>query len=329
MTLAFALVLALSSAFALNWGYVAQHGAASGLPPLTLRRPFLSLRSLFTDRRWILGFLCGLGGWVLYVGALALAPLSLVQATSAGGIGILALLVPEPLTPREWTGVAVAIGGLLILGASLGSSTGGSRGNALAVAAWLAGSLAVAACAATLGTGAALGASAGVLYAAGDVATKAAAGGRLVFVPAVLAAHGLAFVCLQLGFQRGRAITTIGLATLLTNALPIAAGVALFGEGAAPLRVASFVLVIAGAVLLAQVQTGAGSASAGIAASSRGMRRRRGGTKRSRASAPAAATMHTAAASGQSANGAAARMKPPAAGPTVPARPHESECTAK
>ena len=96
--LGFALALALASAITLNWGYVAQHGAASTLPPLSLRRPFASLRALFTQRRWLAGFVAGLGGWVLYVAALALAPLSLVQATSAGGIGVLALLVPERLT---------------------------------------------------------------------------------------------------------------------------------------------------------------------------------------------------------------------------------------
>jgi drug/metabolite transporter (DMT)-like permease len=294
MILVFALVLALGSAIALNWGYVAQHGAASGLPPLTLRHPFASLRALFTHRRWLAGFVAGLGGWVLYVGALALAPLSLVQATSAGGVGILALLVPERLTQTEKAGVVVAIGGLALLGASLGSSTGGSRGDPLAVALWLGGSAVVAASGAALGTGVALGAAAGVLYAAGDVATKAVAGGKLVFVPALLAAHGLAFVCLQLGFQRGRAMTTIGVATLLTNALPIAVGIALFGEGAGPLRIASFVLVIAGAVLLARTQTGTGSASPGIKPSSRGIRRRPGGTKRSRASAARAAKTHTA-----------------------------------
>jgi drug/metabolite transporter (DMT)-like permease len=325
MKLVLALVLALGSALALNWGYVAQHGGASGLPPLTLRHPFASLRALFTHRRWLLGFLVGLGGWVLYVGALALAPLSIVQAVSAGGIGILALLVPDRLTRSEWAGVGVALGGLVLLGASLGSSTGGSHGTALAVVFWLGGSAVVAALCALLGTGASLGAAAGVLYAAGDVGTKAVAGGRLVFIPALLAAHGLAFVCLQLGFQRGRAITTIGLATLLTNALPIAAGIALFGEGAGPLRIASFALVVAGAALLARTQTGAGSASPGIEASSRGMRRRFGGTKRSIASEPTTAKTQTSEASGQSAKGAAARMNPPAAGPTVPARPHESE----
>jgi len=39
MSLAAALVLSIASAVALNWGYLAQHGAARELPPLSLRAP--------------------------------------------------------------------------------------------------------------------------------------------------------------------------------------------------------------------------------------------------------------------------------------------------
>ena len=66
---------------------------------------------------------------------------------------------------------------------------------------------------------------------------------------------GLAFVALQLGFQRGGALATAGVATLFTNALPIAAGTTLFGEGLGsvpPLRAAAFGLTVAGATLLAR-----------------------------------------------------------------------------
>jgi hypothetical protein len=110
-----------------------------------------------------------------------------------------------------------------------------------------------------LAGGAGLGVAAGVLYAAGDVGTKAAVvgGGRLAFVPALLACHGLAFIALQLGFQRGGALATAGMATLWTNALPIAAGSMLFGEslpgglrGVA--RVAAFACVVIGAAALAR-----------------------------------------------------------------------------
>jgi len=113
-------------------------------------------------------------------------------------------------------------------------------------------------------TAAALGAAAGLLYAAGDVATKAAVGGgaRFAFVPALLACHGLAFVALQLGFQRGTALATAGVATLLTNALPIVAGTALFHEGLpdgalGALRVLAFVAVVAGAAGLARAEPAA------------------------------------------------------------------------
>jgi hypothetical protein len=112
-----------------------------------------------------------------------------------------------------------------------------------------------------LAAGAGLGVAAGVLYAAGDVGTKAAiaGGARLAFVPALLACHGLAFVVLQFGFQRGGALATAGMATLWTNALPIAAGTVLFAEalpdgvrGVA--RVAAFACVVVGAAALARPQ---------------------------------------------------------------------------
>jgi hypothetical protein len=255
MNIGLGLALALASAFALNWGWLAQHGAARELPSLTLRQPLRSLRSLFGDRAWLIGFTVGLAGWALYVAALALAPLSLVQATSAGGVGLLAALADrrgDPVDQADWTAVAAAVGGLVLIGVSLaGGTASASRPHPVVLAAWLAVSAAT-----LLARG---GVAAGTLYAAGDVATKAATfgGAWLVLVPVVLAGHGLAFVALQLGFQRGGALQTAGTASLLTNALPIAAGLALFHEhlpggmlGA--LRVLGFTLVVAAAAVLAR-----------------------------------------------------------------------------
>lgn len=273
LRLGFGLALALVSAGALNWSYIAQHGVAAKLPPLTLRRPAHSLRLLFTNLRWFVGFAVGIVGWALYVAALALAPLSLVQAVAAGGIGLLALLVWRTtgvaLARREWTGVACAVAGLVLLAASLaGQRSGGTQGSAVAVAAWLVVSVIVAGLAAgpaarVLAPGAGLGVAAGVLYAAGDVGTKAAVGGgvRVLFILPVLACHGLAFVALQLGFQRGGALATAGVATLFTNALPIVAGVALYreplpGGALGVLRVLAFAAVIAGAAVLARGESG-------------------------------------------------------------------------
>jgi hypothetical protein len=265
MTLAAGLVLALASAFALNWGWIAQHGAASELPPLALRRPLRSLVSLFRDLHWLAGFLVGILGWALYIAALALAPLSLVQATAAGGIGLLAFLARRqgaPLARRDLLAVAVATGGLLLLAASLiGGAPAGGHAAPGALAAWLAVSAAVSALAAFAGSalapGAGLGLAAGMLYAAGDVSTKAvyAGGVWLVLIAFLLGAHGTAFAALQLGFQRGSALATAGTSTLLMNALPIAAGIVVFREHLpggvyAVLRVLAFVAVVAAAALL-------------------------------------------------------------------------------
>jgi hypothetical protein len=192
--IALGLALAAVSAVAINGGYRLQHTAASALPPLSLRRPLRSLSSLVGNRRWLLGFLGGIAGWVLYVAALKVAPLSIVQAASAGGIGVLALGSAR-LEAREQIGVGAALGGLLLLAASLGAHAETGHGVAPAVAAWLAASaLTAAVVARALPGGAGLGTAAGVLYAAGDVATKAAVGGgaRLWFVPALLACHGVA-----------------------------------------------------------------------------------------------------------------------------------------
>jgi drug/metabolite transporter (DMT)-like permease len=263
------LALALGSAAALNWAFFRQHGAASTMPPLSVRRPLQSLLLLARSPSWLAGFLVGLGGWALYVGALRLAPLSLVQAASAGGIGLLALLVARTgqttLTRREWLGAAAAVAGLALLALSLAGGTSAGVGAPwAAVALWVGVSLVLAALvalrgAARLAGGAGLGIAAGVLYAAGDVATKAAVGGgaAIAFAAVVLACHGLGFVALQLGFQRGSALATAGVSTLLTNALPILAGTTVFGEGLpdgrlGAVRVAAFLAVVAGAVALAR-----------------------------------------------------------------------------
>src|SRR5215475_717126 len=142
MQIAFALLITLVSACLLNVGYLLQHSVASQPPPLSLRRPVASVRSLLGNRRWLLGLVTEGVGWLLYVAALALAPLSLVQATAAGGIGILALMVSRlshvPLTGRERIGVVLSVGGLALLGVSLlGSHGEGSAAGYLWIGVWL------------------------------------------------------------------------------------------------------------------------------------------------------------------------------------------------
>lgn len=267
------LVLAAGSAAALNWGFFMQHQEVStGIPPLSLRRPLASLLALFSNLRWLAGFAIGIAGWGLYIAALRFGPLSLVQAVSAGGVGLLALFVSRisrvPLSHVEWGGVCLSMAGLLLLGISLiGTAGGDHHAHWTVVAIWIGGSAALAGFfvgpgARSLATGAGFGVAAGTLYAAGDVATKAAVAGgvAVAFTLAVLACHGGAFVSLQLGFQRGGAIATAGVSTVFTNALPIAAGMLVFHErlpnGAlGAIRLLAFAAVVAGAALLTRGST--------------------------------------------------------------------------
>jgi hypothetical protein len=259
VSLAGGLLLALVSTLALNWGWVAQHEAASALPPLTLKRPVHSLSLLFRNRVWVIGFFTGIGGWALYVVALALAPLSLVQAVAAGGVGLIAYFARArgaTLTRAQLAAAGLSLLGLLLLGRGAATT---HHASVDALGLWLAGSAvaAVLVSRAPLVPGAGLGAASGILYAAGDVGTKSAVAGGiwLVLVPVVLASHGGAFATLQLAFQRGTALASAGLSSLFTNALPIVAGVFLFGErtphGAlGDARVLAFALLVAAGVLL-------------------------------------------------------------------------------
>ena len=209
------------------------------------------------------------GGFALYVAALALAPLALVQSVGAGGIGLLAIgsarLGHRRLTARESAGTAVSMLGLLFLALSL--IDGGShsaRGSALAIGLWLVATAALAAIVLALarrriGSGAACGIAGGLLFAIGDIATKVATQGgtRIAFAVVLVAGYTLGTSLLQMGYQRGAALSVAGIATLLTNALPILAGTVLLNEGVpggalGVLRVLAFTAVVAGAIMLAR-----------------------------------------------------------------------------
>jgi len=280
MSLPLGLGLALLSTAALSGGFYLQHTASGGLPRLSLRHPVASLAALLTCWQWLAGFVTGLGGWALYIAALRFAPLSLVQATSAGGVGLLALLIRlrgGRLAGRERLAVAASVGGLLLLGLSLPSGTGHAAAPGWAAPlGWVAVSLVLAAVAAVPGAaalrpGAGLAVAAGLLYSAGDVATKAAVGGvhpAALFAALLLACHGLAFVALQLSFQRGPALATAGVATLLTNAAPILAGLLVFSErmpgGPAGIaRGLGFAAAVLGGALLAATGRAGGTTPGG------------------------------------------------------------------
>ncbi|UGS37811.1 hypothetical protein [Capillimicrobium parvum] len=266
--IAIGLVIAIASAITLNWAYVQEHDAASGMPPLSLRHPVRSVSLLFSSRAWLKGLAGEVTGFALYVVALALAPLSLVQSMSAGGIAVLAYFSARSqgrsTTTREQVGVGVSLLGLVALGVSLAASTGDeSHGTFAAVGAWLAISATVALlsvlASSRIGKGVGYAMAAGILLASGDISVKTAfeGGWHYVFLATAALGYSVGTILLQIAYQHTRALTAAGIATLLTNALPIAAATTILGEDipSGPLgavRVLSFVAVIGGAVLLAR-----------------------------------------------------------------------------
>ena len=190
----FGLILALVTAAAFNWSWVrAAHDhlaapAADDPPPVALAPAPLRQPPLAASRSW-----SGSAGWALYIVALRLAPLSLVQAVSAGGLGA----ARRPRAARGGECRSRAASGSASASRSSGSSSSRSRSPAAratsttgswdAVAAWFVVSFAVAGiaigpAASRLAPGAGFGhrrrASS---YAAADVGTKEAVhGGTLI-----------------------------------------------------------------------------------------------------------------------------------------------------
>jgi len=207
-------------------------------------------------------------GFLLYAAALALASLALVQSVVAGGIGVLAYVsarvARRRLSGRELGGVVLSVLGLVALGVSLaGGSGGGGEGSTSAILLWLAVTAAVAllliAVGKRVGTVAVMyGLAGGLFFSIGDVSTKVATQGgwRSVFLVTLIVGYTLGTAFLQIGYQAGGALTVAGLATLLTNAVPIAAGTIVLSEAVpggvlGALRVLAFGAVTVGAVLLA------------------------------------------------------------------------------
>src|SRR5439155_11670569 len=125
-------------------------------------------------------------------------------------------------------GVLVSMLGLLALAVSLAGGSGeGTGGSTFEILLWLVTTIAAAVFALALGRkfgglAVAEGIAGGLFFSIGDISVKVATqgGARTAFAIGALAGYSLGTAFLQLGYQKGGALTVAGLATLLTNALP-------------------------------------------------------------------------------------------------------------
>jgi hypothetical protein len=260
------LTLAFVSALVTNMAYSLEHDAAAALPPLSPRHPIRLARSLLRDRNWMIGFAAESAGWLMYVAALRLAPLALVQAVGASGVAVLAFATarghPSRLARREQLAVVLAVAGLALLALSLGGAPASEHHPPVAgVVIWLAACGAGAALLIAIPTrfnrAAALGLAAGLLFADGDISAKLIGYGGLWLTALVtlIAAYGTGTSVLQSAYQKGDALTAAGSATMVTNAVPLTAGFVLFGETLphgvrAVSQVAAFACLVASAAAL-------------------------------------------------------------------------------
>ena len=276
MTLQVGILLALLCAFATNVGFLLKHRGACAAPDVSLKHPVRSAVGLFRSKWFVVGMLVAGGAWGFHVGALALAPLSVVQAVIAGGLVFLTVLAERffgcSVGTRQWAGVGLTALGLVLLAASLPHGGGEHASYSMA------GMIAFESALLALGTflvltpqlgsrehhGAMLGTAAGILFGVSDVAIKAltssvGADGALGLLSPWLAtcviASVIAFYASARGLQRGEAVPVITLTSAAANVSAISGGILVFGDPmpSDPLGVVvqsfAFVLVIAAAAL--------------------------------------------------------------------------------
>jgi drug/metabolite transporter (DMT)-like permease len=270
------LVLSVGCACVAILGFLFKQRGAADAPAVQWRHPVRSTVALFSNRWWTLGILVAIGAWVLHVAALSLAPISLVQATIAGGLVLLTPIADRVfgfrVTRREWVGVALTAAGLAFLAGSLGDVADSAyaafdRGSLYAYVG-LATLAAIVLCFSVVGdtprAGPVLAVAAGLLWGASDVTIKAASGGLrddgllVLLTPEALVITVLSLVGLVVSarsLQLGPAVPVIAITNAAGNVCTIASGPIIFGEpvpgdplGVA-VRILAFTLVIAAAAL--------------------------------------------------------------------------------
>jgi multidrug transporter EmrE-like cation transporter len=290
MTLTLGISLALLCALTTNLGFLCKHRGACAAPPVDMRRPLRSARGLCASKWFAVGMLVAVGAWALHVAALTIAPMSLVQAVLAGGMVLLAVMAERmfgvSVGRRQWVGLALTAGGLVLLGVTIPGHEGASSQFSLsAMVSFEAGLLAI-------GTllimgprigapgahhGVMLGAASGILFGVSDIAIKAltglaGSGGIVALVSpwllVTVIASVAAFYASARGLQTGEAVPVIAVTGAAANVAGILGGIVVFGDplpGSAlgiVLQGIAFALVIVAAWMTpAPVRVAAASAS--------------------------------------------------------------------
>jgi drug/metabolite transporter (DMT)-like permease len=271
------LLLALASALGTNVAFLFKHRGAVLAPPIRARHPLRSAVGLFRSRWFAVGWIVAIFAWVLHVGALALAPLSIVQAVLSGGLVFLAVFAERffgfRLGRRQWVGVTITAAGLAVIGLTGGGAKHPPRASLAALIAVECAIVALGAALVRISTrhgvqpraeGLLLGAAAGALFGVSDVAIKYVTetppgplGGVVSpWTLTALIAGVISFFASARSLQLGQGVEVIALTSVAANLAAIIGGILVFhdpiGSGALEItaRFLAFCLVIAGAALM-------------------------------------------------------------------------------
>jgi drug/metabolite transporter (DMT)-like permease len=257
--------------------FLFKHRGAVLAPPVRVRQPLRSAAGLLRSRWFLVGWLVAVFAWAVHVGALSLAPLSVVQAVLSGGLVFLAVFAERffgfKLGRRQWIGVTITAAGLAVIGLTGAGANHPPRASLAALIAVEAGIFAVVFALVRISTrrhledrgeGLLLGAAAGALWGVSDVAIKYlphATPGPLfgVLSPWALTAAiagVIAFYASARSLQIGNGVEVIALTSVAANLIAILGGIVVFHEpiGSGPTeiiaRFGAFCFVIAGAALM-------------------------------------------------------------------------------
>ena len=271
------LALALASAAATNLAFLFKQRGAVLAPPIVVRHPLRSAAGLFSSRWFLVGWIVAVVAWGLHLGALSLAPLSIVQAVLSGGLVFLAVFAERffgfHLGRRQWVGVTITAAGLVVIGLTGAGANDPQRASLAALIAVEGAIFALGAALVRISTrrhvlpraeGLLLGAAAGALFGVSDVAlkwlTQAAPGPLLGLVSpwtlTALVAGVISFYASARSLQIGEAVEVIAITSVAANLTAIIGGILVFHEpiGSGPAgitaRFLAFCLVIAGAGLM-------------------------------------------------------------------------------
>jgi len=296
MSLQLGILLALLCAFASNLAFLYKHRGACTACPVDIRHPLRSAGSLWSQRAFALGMGVGLIAWILHVGAISLAPLSVVQVVLSGGLVLLAVMADRlfgfKVGKRQWWGLALTFVGLVLLAITLPASHG--QHSAFSVSAMVSfeaglfGLGALCIMSPRLGGraehhGIMLAAAAGILFGVCNLGVKALTGvvgdgGALAVATSpwmwvAVAGSATAFYASARSLQVGDAVAVIAITGTAANIATIAGGLIVFGDplpgdtlGIVVQAVAFVLVIVASALTPAPVRAARRVAAAPVSA---------------------------------------------------------------